>query len=855
MAAFSTSTEDHAASSGPLAMPVQTGSNGGEAAEGAVSSQSAVPSAPKDGLTSSEAEKRLGHYGPNTLEEKKKSEWDVLLGFFWGPIPWMIEAAAVMALLVGDYGDFVIIASLLLFNAGLGFWEEHQASNALGALKNALARKARVLRDGRWSELDATRIVPGDVVRIRLGDVVPADCTLVEGAFLSVDESSLTGESLPVSKKIGAVVYSGSIAKQGEMVALVTATGSKTLFGRTAKLVATAGSASHFQSAVMKVGDFLIALAAVLAIILVTVQLSREENFLRVAEFVLILLVASVPVAMPAVLSMTMALGAQMLAKSKVIVSRLEAIEEMAGMNILCSDKTGTLTQNKLTLGEIKTWGENDAQAALLAGSLASKAEDQDPIDLAVIAGLKDRSVTSSYHVLEFVPFDPITKRTEAKIKGTDGTVFSVAKGAPQVIFDLAELAPDQRKAADAVVDEFAKKGFRTLGVAQTDATGTWKLLGILSLSDPPRPDSKSTIEMAQKLGISVKMVTGDNVAIASQIAGQLGLGTHILPASDLLVGNVAKDGLTPSVAEAVEKADGFAQVFPEHKYAIVKALQMRGHIVGMTGDGVNDAPALKQADVGIAVSGATDAARSAAALILTSPGLSVIIQGIEEARRIFQRMMSYTLYRIAMTIDIMAFIVLATVAYGFFPLTPVMIIALALLDDVPIMTIAFDNAKASARPVRWDMRRVLIVSIVLGLLAVMQSFGLMYLGKTVLRVDAEQLKTMMFLQLVAGGHLMLFVTRSEQEFWKPPYPASKLLWAIIGTQVFATLVCAFGWLVPALSWRLIAIVWTYNLVWMLILDQAKLAVYRELRRRDEGRTPFLMQLKTPLNSGLLPGP
>ncbi|HEX2842518.1 plasma-membrane proton-efflux P-type ATPase [Hyphomicrobium sp.] len=808
------------------------------------------PTAPKDGLASSEAAKRIAEFGPNTLEEKKKSDWDVLLGFFWGPIPWMIEAAALMALLVGDYGDFLIIASLLLFNAGLGFWEEHQASNALSALKNALARKARVLRDGTWSEIDATRIVPGDVVRIRLGDIVPADCTLAQGSFLSVDQSSLTGESLPVSKKVGDLVYSGSIAKQGEMVAVVTATGSKTFFGRTAKLVSTAGSVSHFQSAVMKVGDFLIALAAVLAIILVAVQLSREESFLRVAEFVLILLVASVPVAMPAVLSMTMALGAQMLARNKVIVSRLEAIEEMAGMDILCSDKTGTLTQNKLTLGEIKPWGNYDVQTILLAGTLASKAEDQDPIDLAVLAGLGDRNATAGYQVINFVPFDPVTKRTEATIRSPDGRTFSVSKGAPQVIFDLAKLTPSERKTAEEIVDIFAAKGFRTLGVAETDASGTWKLLGIVSMSDPPRPDSKATIGMAESLGISVKMVTGDNVAIASQIAGQLGLGTHIQPASELLSASIAKDGVTPALAEAIEKADGFAQVFPEHKYAIVKALQMRNHIVGMTGDGVNDAPALKQANVGIAVSGATDAARSAAALILTSPGLSVIIQGIEEARRIFRRMMSYTLYRIAMTIDIMAFIVLATIAYGFFPLTPVMIIALALLDDVPIMTIAFDNASASKKPVRWDMRQVMAVSIVLGILAVIQSFGLMYIGKTVLGVDTAQLKTMMFLQLVAGGHLMLFVTRSREEFWKPPHPANKLLWAIIGTQVFATLVCAFGWLVPVLSWRLIAIVWAYNLFWMLILDRAKLAIYEELQRRDEGRTPFLSRLKTPLNTG-----
>ncbi len=833
--------------SGPVETLPNRAAADGKAAEAAISKQYAALDASRGGLTSKEAVQRLGTYGPNALEEKKKSQLEVLLGFFWGPIPWMIEAAALMALLVGDYGDFAIISSLLLFNAALGFWEERQATSALSALKSALARKARVLRDNQWSEVDASDLVPGDIVRIRLGDVVPADCILIEGKYLSVDQSALTGESLPVARTVGETAYSGSIAKQGEMDALVTATGAKTFFGRTAKLVETAGAASHFQSAVMKVGDFLIALAAVLAIVLVAVELAREENLLRVAEFVLILLVASVPVAMPAVLSMTMALGAQMLARKKVIVSRLEAIEEMAGMTILCSDKTGTLTENKLTLGEVKVWGREEPQHVLLAASLASKAVDQDPIDLATIAGLKDPTVLGAYEILNFVPFDPVSKRTEAKVKGPHGSGFSVSKGAPQVIFDLVQLPSAQRKEAEAIVDAFARKGFRTLGVAETDSKGAWTLLGILSLSDPPRPDSKATIAMAEKFGVAVKMVTGDNAAIASQIAGELGLGTHIEPASALFSPDAAKTGVPKDIEEKVEAADGFAEVFPEHKYAIVKALQERGHIVGMTGDGVNDAPALKQADVGIAVSGATDAARAAAALILTSTGLSVIIDGIEEARRIFQRMMSYTLYRIAMTICIMVFIVLATIAYGFFPLTPVMIIALALLDDVPIMTIAFDNASVPAKPVRWQMKRILAVSSVLGALAVVESFGLMYLAKTVLRVDHPQLQTMMFLQLVAGGHLMLFVMRSEHAFWRPPYPAPVLFWAILGTQVFATLVCAFGWLVPALSWRQIAIVWAYNLIWMLLLDAAKLALYRELDRRNRGQTPFLMRLKASL--------
>src|SRR3989475_351837 len=810
---------------------------------------------PKIGLNPAELQERFNKYGPNALAEEKKSALSAFFAYFWGPIPWMIEAAALMALVVRDWGDFTIIASLLLFNALLGFWEEHQASNALDALKSSLALKARVLRGGKWEQVDARTLVLGDIIRLYLGDVVPADCKLIQGDYVSIDQSALTGESLPVTKKSGEDAYSGSVVKQGEMVALITATGVNTFFGRTAKLVAGAGSVSHFQRAVMKIGDFLIILALVLVVILVASRLFDMRGhydrvvLLRLAEIVLILLVASVPVAMPAVLSVTMALGARMLARSKAIVSRLESIEELAGVDVLCSDKTGTLTQNKLTLGQTEPWAGTDAATLILMASLASRSADNDPIDLAVMAGLKDPSVLKSYQQEKYVPFDPVDKRTEATIKDASGKVFRVTKGAPQVILALAKLSGSDLEKASQTVNSLASRGYRTIGVAMAQGDGPWVFQGILPLLDPPRPDSKSTIAKARAYGVKVKMVTGDNVAIARQIASELDMGTNIQPATELFPGDLTKGQIPLDAVEKIDEADGFAQVFPEHKYAIVKILQENGHIVGMTGDGVNDAPALKQADVGIAVSGATEAARAAAALILTAPGLSVIIEGIAEARRIFERMTSYVLYRIAMTIAIMVFVVLASIYYHFFPLTAIMLIALALLDDVPIMTIAFDNATVPPQPVRWELDKVLVISSVLGLLGVIQSFGLLYLGDTVHHLQHPQLQTMMFLQLVAGGHLMLFVMRSRGPFWKPPYPSSRLFFAIIATQIVAVFIFSQGWLVPALPGGILGFLLGFNIVWMIAQDVVKLGMYRIVDPGRSWKRSFFQPLRASLTA------
>ena len=797
------------------------------------------------GLTSTEAETRLAQYGPNALREKRVNPILKFLGYFWGPIPWMIEIAALLSAVVRHWADLIIILVLLLFNALVGFWQEYKAANALEALKKQLALKARALRDGKWQDLPAGQLVPGDVIRLRLGMIVPADVKLFEGDFLSVDQSALTGESLPVSKNVGDTAYSGSVAKQGEMVALVTSTGVSTYFGRTATLVQAAGAPSHFQKAVLQIGDYLIYLSLGLVAVLILVQLERGDRILTLIQFALILTVASIPVALPAVLSVTMAVGALALSKMKAIVTRLESIEEMAGIDILCSDKTGTLTQNKLTLGDPVPFAARTPQELILYGALASKEEDQDPIDLAVLAGIKDAEALQRYTVIHFVPFDPVHKKTESTVKDAQGRTFKATKGAPQVIMELCHLDAETFGKAQKAVNELAAKGYRTLGVARSENGGEWQFLGILPLLDPPREDSAATIARARKHGIEIKMVTGDDVAIGREIAREIGLGEDIQPATELFKKDTDINHLSEEAIAQIEKAGGYARVFPEHKYGIVRALQSRGHIVGMTGDGVNDAPAIKQADVGIAVSGATDAARSAAALVLTAPGLSVIVTAVEEARKIFERMNSYAIYRIVETIRIMFFVVLAIVFFNFYPITAIMIILLAFFNDVPIMAIAFDNTRVDPNPVKWNMRQVLTLSTALGVTGVAGSFLMLILARNWLKLDIPQIQTFVFLKMAVAGHFTLFVTRTAGKFWKKPYPAPILFWSAIVTKVLATLfvVYPFGLITP-IHWRAVGVIWAYCVAWLFMGDFVKLDVLKHVEMSGRRHAGFLKVLK-----------
>ena len=791
-----------------------------------------------DGLSSDEAKHLLAQYGENALGEEHVNPLRKLLTYFWGPIPWMIEIAALLSAALRHWADFIIIVAMLLINAGVGFWQEFKADNAIALLKQRLALKARVRRDGVWKDIEARLLVPGDVVLVKLGNIVPADLKLVDGSYLSVDQSALTGESLPVDKKVGDKAYSGSIAKQGEMTGIVTATGMKTYFGETARLVQQAKSVSHFQRAVLRIGNFLILMTVGLVVVIGLAALFRHDPLLETVQFALILTVASIPVALPAVLSVTMAIGAERLAAFKAIVSRLVSIEEMAGMNMLCSDKTGTLTKNELTLGDPEPAPDVDRVDLVQAAVLASRRDAPDAIDAAILTDPVSGKAAADFTVKAFHPFDPVAKRAEAEIEH-GGQVFKVAKGAPQVIIDLCAPSADQRKTISTSVDRDAAKGFRTLGVARTDDTGKWRFLGLLPLFDPPRDDCAETIATIRKMGVDIKMVTGDHEAIAKEIAGKLGLGQNIVVADSVFGQANSGDELPRIIA-----ADGFARVFPEHKFKIVKALQGAGHIVGMTGDGVNDAPALKQADVGIAVSGATDAARAAADLVLTAPGLAVIATAIEEARRIFERMNGYAIYRIAETMRLLLFMTACILIFNFYPVTAIMVVLLALLNDLPIMMIAYDNAPIALRPVRWDMARVLTIASALGAYGVLESFGMYWIVRDYLTLSAPVVQALIFLKLLVSGHMTIYLTRNKGALWERPWPSLKLVIPCETTQLIGTLVVVYGLLMAPTGWLLALMVWGYTLVSFLVASVIKIGTYRLLDHRATYQSRHLLRVE-----------
>ena len=838
-----------------------------------------------EGLGAAEVTQRLSRYGYNEIEEKEEPLWHRIFRRFWGPIPWMIEVAALLSAVVQKWDDFVIIVIMLLVNAGLDFFQEHRALNALKALKQRLTAEVVVRRDGQFKTVPARELVPGDIIKLRIGNIVPADVQLLEGDYLSIDQSALTGESLPVSKKAGEVAYASTIVKQGEMLALVVNTAANTNFHSVVSLVAKASleERSHFQKMVIRIGDFLILITVALVVLIVMVSLFRHEAYLEIARFALVLTVAAIPVALPAVLSVTMAVGAINLARRQAIVSKLTAIEELAGVDVFCSDKTGTLTRNEMQVAEPVVLEGHDERELFLVAALASRLENRDPIELPIFQYVEEKLPAAdwkSYKQLAFTPFDPIRKRTEAEVAKGDER-FVALKGAAQVLLGMTQLSDEQIRNINKTVDQLAGKGYRTLAVGRKQGDAPLELLGLIPLYDPPRDDSRQIIADMQNYGVEVKMVTGDNLAIAREIGSLLGLEQRTMRAEQLsgaaanellalatVLSAAIYQRLKPEIShkeaqrfadevmdsvkamydtrllerefihthesaivDMIESINIFAEVVPEDKYRIVDTLQKAGHIVGMTGDGVNDAPALQKADCGIAVANATDAARGAADIILTAPGLGVINEAVKQARITFERMKSYATFRIAETIRIILFMTLSIVVFNFYPITALMIILLALLNDLPILAIAYDHTKINARPVRWNMFEMLTVSTSLGVTGVIGSFLLFF----ILRENGfseSMIQSMMFLKLIVAGHSTLYITRTEGWFWRRPFPAPLLFGATFGTEILGTLIAVYGILITPIGWEYALWMWAYALLWFVVDNAAKMLAYRLLRLR-----------------------
>lgn len=811
----------------------------------------------EDGLSTQEGENRLRIFGPNKLEEIKESKILKFLGFMWNPLSWVMEAAAIMAIALAngqgqppDWQDFLGIMVLLVINSTISFIEENNAGNAAAALMARLAPKTKVLRDGKWQEMDASILVPGDIVSIKLGDIVPADARLLEGDPLKIDQSALTGESLPVTKNHGDEVYSGSTCKQGEIEAVVIATGVHTFFGKAAHLVDSTNQVGHFQKVLTAIGNFCICSIAIgIAIEIVVMYPIQHRLYRDGINNLLVLLIGGIPIAMPTVLSVTMAIGSHKLSMQGAITKRMTAIEEMAAMNILCSDKTGTLTLNKLSVDknliEVFTTGiEKDT--VLLLAARASRVENQDAIDGAIVGTLADpKEARAGITEVHFLPFNPVDKRTALTYIDSNENWHRASKGAPEQILELCNCTIDLRNKVHSVIDKFAERGLRSLAVARQQVPekrkespgGPWQFVGLLSLFDPPRHDSAETIRRALDLGVNVKMITGDQLAIAKETGRRLGMGANMYPSSSLLGHHKDPNLEAIPVDELIVKADGFAGVFPEHKYEIVKRLQEMKYVCGMTGDGVNDAPALKKADIGIAVADATDAARSASDIVLTEPGLSVIIHAVITSRCIFQRMKNYTIYAVSITIRIVLGFLLITLIWEF-DCSAFMVLIIAILNDGTIMTISKDRVKPSPLPDSWKLKEIFATGVVLGTyLATMTVifFWAMYdhqffsekFGVRPLRTNNEYMAAL-YLQVSIVSQALIFVTRSRS--WSfLERPGLLLVIAFIIAQLIATFIAVYAnWGfagINGIGWGWAGVIWLYSIVTYLPLDLFKFAI------------------------------
>jgi H+-transporting ATPase len=747
------------------------------------------------GLNSTEAQNRLKQFGYNEVPEKKTSSVLRFAKKFWGLTAWMLEIIIILSWFLQRYADLYIVTGLLVFNSILGFFEEQRASNAVEALKEKLHVNARVLRDGVWKVVAARELVPGDVVRTRSGDFVPADVKVVTGE-LEVDQSALTGESIAAEKKPDDLLYSGSMVKRGESNGVVVSTGVKTYFGRTAQLVQLAKPKLHMEEVISNVVRWLLIIVISMIALAVVFSAFEGKDLLQLLPIILVLLLSAIPVALPAMFTVSMAVGSMELAKKGLLVTRLSASEDAATMNVLCADKTGTITLNRLSIADVVPLDGFTEQQVIFYGALASQEANQDPIDMAFINMARQQNILdSSFSQKTFVPFDPKTRRTEALVQ-KDDHAFRVMKGAVNIIAQACGLDQDSINQLESRMSESAAKGYRTLAVAKTNDENRPQLVGLATLFDKPRPDSKELIQELRKLGVSVKMLTGDALPIAKEIAANVGLGENVIRATEL------KQFLTEDpieAAQAAENSDGFAEIYPEDKYTIVKSLQITKHVVGMTGDGVNDAPALKQSEVGIAVSSATDVAKSAASVVLVSQGLTSIVDLVKNGRVIYERITAWILSKIVRTLQIATFVVLSFLLTGSYFVSAFAIILYFFMTDFVKISLSTDNLNWSKNPDTWKIGGLVKASTVLSTLVIAESFALLYIGLNYLGLNVEDqtVYTFTFEILFYSAILLIFNVRERRHFWNS-MPSKTLLAAIVLSIIAGTAITTIG--IPGLA-------------------------------------------------------
>ncbi len=768
------------------------------------------------GLSNREASKKLEKYGYNEIVERKKSPVVTFLKKLTGPIPIILWIVIAMSLILNQMANVYIVFALLLFNAVVGFLEEYKADKSIELLKDKLSVNSRVLREGAWQILPAKLLVQGDIIRIRSGDIIPADAKIIESQYLETDESVITGESLPAVKAVGDITYTGSTAKKGEATCVVVATGYGTVYGKTAKLVEMAKPKSRLQSDIMHIIKYLmIADIAVLVVMFAFGFLVINMPVSSLLPFILIMLVASVPVALPPTFTVAMAYGTEQLVKKHVLVSKLSAIEEFSRMDVLCLDKTGTLTMNQMAVKYVEGIGA-DVSRTVQHALEASRAEDHDPIDEAIISYSKTKGIQGGRQT-SFTPFDPSTKMTEAIVGGAGG--YHVAKGAVPVIKKLCKLGRAESKKLDKIVDRYSGEGLKVIAVAK-GKNGRWTLEGVMAIYDMPRSEAKGFISTLKELSVKPMMLTGDNIKIAKETSGEIGIGGNITDAFSL------RRLDERSMSYLVMKSDGFANIFPEDKYAIVKALQKKGNVVGMTGDGVNDAPALKQAEIGIAVANATDVAKSAAGIVLTKNGIDVIVEALTESRKIFERMLTYTMVKISKVFQIIVFIALIFIGYHFIPIIPFALVLLIFTNDFNNITLATDNVSYSKKPDVWSMKKLFSASIVMGMVMVAEAMLLLPLGFGLFNMTVAEFQTAVFVMLSLSDKVNIYNLRERSAFWKSR-PSSMLLISSIVGSIITVAFAYYGFFVTSIGIYPILAIAFVALLFLPVNDMVKTRMFK----------------------------